>query len=161
MTDLSVLVSHPSDLEEAEWAGEWAKSFHVEECKGFRSGNPLFTFGLHRIIENFAGYALEAAEVAGNWPVVRELVRAMEIYYIDTKDFTEGMLMSMMFYLEETYIATSFATKIVGVMFGVTLIVLVFQYAFLGNRVEKLLKENAFIAMNIQVLLEGLNEVQM
>jgi hypothetical protein len=160
MTDLSVLVLHPEALEEAEWAGEWAKSFHADECKGFRSGDPLFTFGLHRIVENFAGYALEAADVAGNWPVIRELLRAMEVYYIDSKDFTEGMLMSMMFYLEETYVATAFAKTIVGIMFGVTLIVLVFQYAFLGNRVEKLLKENAFIAMNIQVLLEGMRDME-
>lgn len=66
------------------------------------------------------------------------------------------MLLSMLFFLEQTYVATDAATTIVGVMFGLTVAVLAFQYLFLGNRVAKLLRENAFIAANIHVLLDGM-----
>jgi hypothetical protein len=156
LTDLSVLVPYSSSMLTSPWLEDSVVSFVPSQCTGFLNKEPAFMFGLHRVIEAYANDALELADAYTNAAAVAKRTASMEKLYLGSREMRQGILMSMLFYMARTDEATNFATLVVGVMFGVVAFMLLFQYLFLGSRVEKLLRDNAFIAMNIQALLEAL-----
>lgn len=155
LTDVNVLLSTTAELYNSIWAGEAVRDFRASDCTGFHSGAVAYRFGLHRMIESFAESALSLADGADSLSARQEGSKMMESLYFGTREFTQGILMSAMFYLEATHSAVATANLVVGAMFAIVVCSLLFQYFFLGTRVEKLLRENAFITMNMEALVEA------
>ncbi len=158
LTDASILIDPSSNLYTSPWTAENMRNFNPAFCTGFAAKDPLYMLGLRRLIQTHTADALELADAYAIPAAAAARSKSMEKVHFGSREMGNGILLSLVFFLSETSAAIDFATLVGGVMFGIASFMLLFQFFFLGNRVEKLLRDNAFNAMTLQVLLDSLNE---